>query len=58
MLEIGQNPEQVNQRYAMERRIGAEEEALAAASMVVTSTRQRSGFNTSATAISIPKWPR
>ena len=40
LLEIGQNPEQVNQRYAMERRIGAEEEALAAASLVVTSTRQ------------------
>ena len=40
LLEIGQNPEQVNHRYAMERRIGAEEEALAAASMVVTSTRQ------------------
>ena len=40
LLEIGQNPEQVNQRYAMERRIGAEENALAAASLVVTSTRQ------------------
>ncbi len=40
LLDIGQNPEQVNQRYAMERRIGAEEDALAAASLVVTSTRQ------------------
>ena len=40
LLEVGQNPEQVNQRYAMEQRIAAEEAALSAASLVVTSTRQ------------------
>ena len=48
----------MNRRYAMERRIGAEEEALAAASMVVTSTRQEIRVQYEATAISIPKWPR
>jgi sucrose-phosphate synthase len=40
LVDMGHSPEQVNQHYAIERRIAAEEEALAAASLVVTSTVQ------------------
>ena len=40
LLDLGQHPDQLNQHYAMDRRIAAEEDALAASSLVVTSTRQ------------------